>query len=155
MRNAKSKQIKGFTLLELSIALLIAGILLSYAIPSYRDFGLRQKVSNEANGLLGDLMYARVTAIKEGQNVAVTTISGDGDWAEGWTITLVSDNVLLRQNDLINDSVTLKGTGASIVFNNLGAAPTINTITIAHPDVKKEVILNISASGMVSSREKS
>jgi prepilin-type N-terminal cleavage/methylation domain-containing protein len=144
---------KGFTLVELLIVLLLAGILLSYAIPSFRDFGLRQKVSNVANGFLGDLMYARATAIKEGQSVSVDSISTDNNWAGGWTITLVSDNVLLRQNDTVNRSVTLTGTGASIVFNNFGAATTVNTITITHSDVSKIVILDVSASGMVTSRD--
>ena len=117
---------KGFTLIELFVTLLIAGILLSYAIPSYREFGLRQKVSNEANDLIGDLMYARVTAIKEGQSVSVNSISTNTNWAGGWTIRLVADNVLLRQKDTINKAITLVGTGNSIIFNNFGAATTVN-----------------------------
>jgi prepilin-type N-terminal cleavage/methylation domain-containing protein len=144
---------KGFSLIELFVVLLIAGILLFYAIPSYRDFALRQKVSNEANGLLGDLMYARATAIKEGQSVAVNTISTDPDWTAGWTITLVADDVLLRQKDSVNKAITLGGIGNSIIFNNFGAATTVNTITVAHADVTKTVILDVSPAGMVTSRE--
>jgi len=149
----KSKKVKGFSLVELVIVLLVASILLSYAIPSYRDFGLRQKVSNEANGLLGDLMYARATAIKEGQSVAVETISTTNNWANGWTITLVADDVLLRQKDSINRAISLGGTNSSVVFNNFGVATTVNTITIAHSEISKSVILDVSPSGMVSSRE--
>jgi type IV fimbrial biogenesis protein FimT len=144
---------KGFTIFELFVVLLIAGILMSYAIPAYRDFALRQKISNEANGFLGDLMYARATAIKEGQSVSVNSISTTTDWANGWTINLVADNVLLRQKDSTNKGVTLVGSGNTIVFNNLGVASTVNTITVAHSEVSKTVILNVSASGMVSSRD--
>lgn len=153
MQYKKHRIIKGFTLLELMVTLTIAGVLMSYAIPSYYEFGLRQKVSNEANGLLGDLMYARSTAIKQGQSVSVNSISGNVDWEQGWTINFVTGNVLLRQKDLISRSVTLVGTGASIVFNNFGAASTANSITIAHADVSKSVILAVAASGMVTSRE--
>lgn len=147
-----SSKNKGFTLFEMAIALLIVGILLSYAIPSYREFGLRQKVTNEANELLGDLMYARVTAVKEGQSVSVVSTNGN-DWSDGWTITLMANNLVLRQKQSISRSINVAGVGDSVVFSSLGSASTTNNIVVSHADVTQSVALNVAASGMVVSRE--
>lgn len=43
------KKISGFTLLELMIAITIVGILASLAVPAYRDYTIRAKVSEAIN----------------------------------------------------------------------------------------------------------
>ncbi len=42
-------KIKGFTLIELMIAIAIVGILLSLAIPAYQDYTVRAKISEAMN----------------------------------------------------------------------------------------------------------
>ena len=42
-------KIKGFTLIELMIAIAIVGILLSLAIPTYQDYTVRAKISEAIN----------------------------------------------------------------------------------------------------------
>ena len=42
-------KIKGFTLIELMIAIAIVGILLSLAIPTYQDYTVRAKISEAMN----------------------------------------------------------------------------------------------------------
>ena len=44
-----SMKIKGFTLIELMIAIAIVGILLSLAIPTYQDYTVRAKISEAMN----------------------------------------------------------------------------------------------------------
>lgn len=154
----KQKQL-GFTMIELMISLAIVGILMSYAIPAYREFGLRQKVTNESNNLLGDLTFTRVTAIKEGQAVVIRSLSGI-DWSNGWQIFLDKDrdgayssgDVRLRLSQAKNQNIIMTGTDNRAEFNNLGSANVVNVITISHADISKTVILSVSPSGMVSTR---
>lgn len=151
MKNKHSKS-QGFTLLELMITLFIAGILVSYAIPSYMEFGVRQRVTNEANDLLGDIMFARVTAIKEGQSVKITSVSGN-DWSGGWTISLVSSGDVLRVKQSINQHVGFAGVSDSIAFTNIGTSLATNTIAVTHTDTDKTVTIDVALSGMITSRD--
>lgn len=85
------KRQSGFNLTELVIVVAIVAILLSVGVPSYRYITNSYRMSSEVNGLLGDLMYARAEAIKEGQPVTVcvsngTTCLGTTAWASGWVI---------------------------------------------------------------------
>jgi len=158
---------KGFTVIELMVTLLIAVILMAYGIPSYREFGLRQAVTNEANSLISDLTYARVTAIKEGKSVVVLSKDGS-DWSKGWDIFLddgdVSSggptyspitDVLLRNVQNVSNSLVLEGQAGSgiIGFNNVGNANFQNIIDVSHPSTTKKVVVRVSASGMITSRK--
>lgn len=62
IKNAK-RSILGFTLIELMIAVVIAAILVTIALPNFRDFMRRNNVSAQANNLLADIQYARSEAI--------------------------------------------------------------------------------------------
>jgi len=151
---------KGFTLVELMITLVIAGILMSYAIPSYRQFGLRQNISNQANNLVTDLMFAKVMAVKYGQNINVESKNGL-DWSDGWEIYIDSDHnlarngaddVLLRDEDEKN--ATLSSTLNSLVsFDGLGSvqASGINAIAISHAGIAGNITVNVSLSGLITS----
>src|SRR3974377_583045 len=86
------KRATGFTLTEMMVVMAIVAILLSVGVPSYRYITNSYRMSSEVNGLLGDLMYARAEAIKEGNGVTVcasanrTTCSGAAAWQSGWII---------------------------------------------------------------------
>ena len=82
----------GFTLTELMVVVAIVAILLGIGVPSYRYITNSYRMSAEMNALVGDLMYARSEAIKEGQPVAVC-VSSDGlncsgatTWQNGWIV---------------------------------------------------------------------
>lgn len=82
----------GFTVLELMITLAVAAILLIVGVPSFRDFGARQRMSAAMHALHGQLALARDSAIRTG--LAAVTCPGtpetgcreDSDWSEGWFI---------------------------------------------------------------------
>jgi type IV fimbrial biogenesis protein FimT len=86
------KRQTGFTITELMTVLAIVAVLLSVGVPSYRYITTSYRMSSEVNGLLGDLMYARAEAIKEGQGVTVcvstngTGCTGTANWQGGWVI---------------------------------------------------------------------
>ena len=86
------KRQTGFTLVELLTVSAIVAIGLALAIPSYKYITTSYRMSAEVNALLGDVMYARGEAIKEGQGVTVcvsnsgTTCTGGSSWQNGWIV---------------------------------------------------------------------
>jgi len=89
---AAMKRQSGFNLTELIIVVAIVAILLSVGVPSYRYITNSYRMTSEVNGLLGDPMYARAEAIKEGLGVTVcvsfngTTCLGGTAWQNGWVV---------------------------------------------------------------------
>lgn len=83
---------KGFTLLELMIALSLAAILVSIAMPGYQTLMARTQLSARANELLASLHYTRSEAVKRGMRVTICkSVDGGscidtGDWQDGWLI---------------------------------------------------------------------
>jgi type IV fimbrial biogenesis protein FimT len=83
----------GMTLLELMITLVVAGILLMIAIPSFVSLTQTNRVAAEINGLSAALQYARAEAVKEGLPVTVC-VSSNGTscaaastpWQSGWIV---------------------------------------------------------------------
>ncbi len=160
--NKITKNQSGFTLVELVVVLAIVGILLAYAVPSYRDFSIRQNVKNQVNSFITDLSFARITAINTSHQVVVE--QKVGGWAKGWTIFIdenrngsysLSDNdVLLRDEDEINGYTTISVTGSAndkFVFNNLGASLAgPNSVEISHAEINGTSVIEIALSGSIS-----
>jgi len=165
MKN-KSKKSRGFSIIELMVTLVIASILMSYGLPAYRDFTVRQKMTNDINDWLGDVTLTRVTAVKMGQRVVIQSLAGS-DWKSGWQIFLdvdgddiytaaIDDLIRIKQNvggDMTMDSAA---SGGTISFDNLGALTGLALLgggfqmNISHVGVSKSVLATVSPSGMVS-----
>ena len=79
-----SREARGFTLVDLVIALAIASILLTLAAPSFSAFIASQRASTAAVDLYVALSAARSEATK--RNTNVTLAPGSGGWKNGWTI---------------------------------------------------------------------
>ena len=86
------KRQTGFTLTEFLVVTAIVAILLGIGVPSYKYITNSYRMAAELNSLVGDLMYARAEAIKEGQPVAICTssdgltCSGNTSWQGGWIV---------------------------------------------------------------------
>jgi type IV fimbrial biogenesis protein FimT len=65
------KSTSGFTLLELIVAISIAGILMAMAIPSFKDMIRNSRLTTYANEMVTSLNLARSEAVKRGVSVSV------------------------------------------------------------------------------------
>ncbi|HXZ59643.1 MAG TPA: GspH/FimT family pseudopilin [Steroidobacteraceae bacterium] len=169
----------GFTLTELLVVVAIVAILLGIGVPSYRYITNSYRMSAEMNSLVGDLMYARAEAIREGQPVAICvstdglTCSGGFTWENGWIVFPdplgggsgdVPGSVLHVQQAFTGatpDRFVLANPINSIIFNRegfaVGAPAGVNTAFAANQFTLHDPTANaawtrcmqISAQGMI------
>jgi len=88
------KSTSGFTLLELIIAISIAGILMAMAIPSFNNVIRNNRLTTYTNELVTSLNLARSEAVKRGVSVSVRRIaSGTGTYwgTSGWNVFVDND----------------------------------------------------------------
>lgn len=69
---------RGFTLIELMVAMAIAAILSAIVIPNMIGWREARKLRGAANNLVGDLHLAKLSAIREAESVAVNFNTGAG-----------------------------------------------------------------------------
>ncbi|WP_281420165.1 GspH/FimT family pseudopilin [Georgfuchsia toluolica] len=91
---ATAASIRGFTLIELMIAIAVLGIALGIALPSYRDFVAASRVRTATFDLMAMLTLTRSEAIKRNNAVALELGAG------GWSVAapnIASGTVILRR----------------------------------------------------------
>lgn len=114
---------RGFTLIEAMITITVMLVLITVAVPSFRDVTHRSQLRSAANDLVASVHFARSEAIK--RNAPVTMcISSDGvncaasgGWQQGW---IVRSDVTLRQQSASPPTVRISAAG----INNLTFQPT-------------------------------
>lgn len=123
----------GFTLIELMITLVVAAVLLAWAVPSFQRFMDRTTLTSETNQWVGMINAARNEAITLGRRVTVcrTTdplCSGTGTCACGGSATF-QDGVLVFASD--------PGTAVPTQFND-GAG---HRLLAAHESFSDKIVI--------------
>jgi len=125
MRNRSAVKISqpmaGFTMIELIITVVIAGILASLAIPAFSGLMAEQRAKAVATDLVIALTKARSEAVK--RNANVTLAANAGGWQNGWQITDTSSNILENHGAVptaIAISAAFTGTGPSVIYQSSG-----------------------------------
>jgi type IV fimbrial biogenesis protein FimT len=83
---------RGFTLIELMVAIMVLSILLGIAVPSFRDAALGSRLTGYANDLVAGVQIARSEAIKRNAPVMLCasedgeTCGTDAGWEVGWIV---------------------------------------------------------------------
>lgn len=105
---------QGFTIIEVLTVIVMIGVLLALAAPSFVTFSASQKVKTASFDVYASLVFARSEAIKRRQ--LVTVAPNGGDWATGWTVNAVIGGVAttLRSQDALS-GVVLSG-APSVVY---------------------------------------
>ncbi|HSI52915.1 MAG: GspH/FimT family pseudopilin [Ramlibacter sp.] len=87
-----SRQVRGFTLVELLIVMAVAAVLMGSAAPSLTNFVKSIQLSSASNDLLAGLLMARSEAAKRNGRAAICksanglTCAPSGGWQQGWIV---------------------------------------------------------------------
>ena len=118
------KYSKGFTLLELMVAIAILGITMMFAAPGFISLISNNRISGATNDYLGALQLAKAEAAARvnpvticKKNAASNACVGGGDWQQGWIV--FSDLNGNAAVDGINDTIILihEALDSRITFN--------------------------------------
>lgn len=132
---------EGYTLIELIITMLIAVILITIAVPSFKNMILSSRLTTSANDLVGAVRVARMEAIKRNANTqmcsdSATTNTGDALGAAcgtqaGAVYALVNGSPVLVGAPATGIDTPLKLNGAlkAVRYGGLGLGQTIGTTT--------------------------
>lgn len=89
---------RGFTLIELMLALALAAVIGSLAAPAMSDFAARQRIDAAANELTAHINLARLQAVTHAERVVLCPSSdgaectGMNRWDVGWIVFRDRDN---------------------------------------------------------------
>lgn len=132
------KKSQGFTLVELLITLIIAGILAAIAAPSFLAMLNKNRVNDALTQVQGALQEAQREAIRRSKSCTVTIDT---------TTKNVSSPCLMMGNRTLNSSVGLETNETSIKFSYRGTitladAGTLVLFTDNNPSYKKCLVIS-------------
>ncbi len=127
----------GYTLMELMVVTSILGVLMSLAVPAFRDTVESAQTNSEIKVMLTALNLARSEAIRRGTDVVMCASpegSGDcsgGTWSQGWMIfadangdatgstgSVDSGDTVIREFSALDSTLTFSAN--MMAYNSLG-----------------------------------
>ena len=173
------KKQKAFTLIELLVTLVILGIVIGLAVPSFTKQIINNSSLTLGSELAGAINFARQEAVKRGRRVSLCP-STDGnlcltsaDWAKGWLVFVddaASDGATpivktpLRHWSDLNSKAVVSATGAAAIeyvrftgigmlarANNLDVSPRVFEVSLTGCIADSKSTITIGLAGMSSS----
>lgn len=154
----------GFTVIELLVALTIAGIMMAVAIPAFDEFTTQRRMAANVNSMVSAVNYARNEATRLGRTVTLQALDasdGDNEWGPGFCVNAIDTGDCsdpLQRFD-IDGTVTFDGQGLlhnvdALAFNSRGLllGGVQGAIQLCGEDADDDPgrVLNINAIGRVS-----
>lgn len=153
---------RGFTVVELMVAVAMVAILAAIAMPNLREFIVNSRVSSNTNELIATFSLARAEAVRRGTSVEVEAVNGD--WTQGWELRTAAGDALRSYDPLDPEyRILAAATGAGadpglVVFAPTGAlrGATGYVFSICRPSsmpaADKSRRIDIGASGAARAR---
>jgi type IV fimbrial biogenesis protein FimT len=144
----RSHRQRGFSIIELSVAMTIAVILLSLGAPAMSGYLQNARLGTHAQGIYGGMQTARAEAVKRNQDVefvltnsalestTADTVAADTagkNWVVRQRASASAAYALVEQKAAATDlgGVSIAASAPVIVFNSLGGSNTGAALTIA------------------------
>ena len=112
---------RGFTLIELMVALAVAGVLMGLAVPSFFESTARARLQGAINELAIDLQYARSEAVRERAPVTLTVAASGASYTIANATRTLKAVTLPAGVSLTADATVsydaLRGMAQATVFN--------------------------------------
>jgi type IV fimbrial biogenesis protein FimT len=157
--------VRGFSLIELMVVLIVVAVLVAVAAPSYSVVVLRTKLKSYANSMVASVYLARSEAIKRNAPVRLCISNADGDdcqgggsWEEGWIVMDPNDTVIRHEQALSAGIVLFEAssihtmsfqpTGVGMKFLPSGNTPVMTICQQTPPSsIKEEREITVAATG--------
>lgn len=150
---------RGYTLMEAMVALTIAGIMMSMAVPRMDGIIRRARVRGVTNRIAADLQYTRMLAVRSGSSAVLRFVPDPRCPAlararrggAGYAVAMLgSAAVIHRWTAEPGVRVCLETTnGDSVVYNSRGLLAPFNNRTVWAVDGKIRDSLTVSVAGRV------
>lgn len=143
-----TSKINGYTMIELLVSLVIAGILLGLSLPGFQDTIERSVTNSQAKLLMTSLNLARSEAIKRGTEVGICASDDSVDceedaWSDGWIVfvdnngdadgddgSIDSGDVVIRVFDAVGSGSVLTSSFDLFQYNELGFSESAEVETL-------------------------
>jgi type IV fimbrial biogenesis protein FimT len=173
-RAAISGKEAGFTLIELIVTLVVAGIVLAIAIPGFQPLIRSNLASTQAGDFMTFLNLARSEAIMRNQSITMcrsadgASCSSSGSWDQGWIVFVDPDGdsvvdageTVLRVREAFKGNASISAgseVAAAITFSGTGESA-VGTVaaeaerTVALSSGGRTYSIVVSATGLVKAK---
>lgn len=150
--NRNQQKIKGFTLVELLVTMVVIAVVLVIGVPGIANMKRNSELTTATNDLVVALNLARTEAVRQGIDITVASNAGDAstNFTTGWDVK--SGATVMREFSGVptGTSVTLTSGTAPITFAGLGNVTSASCFDIAVGGISAVRSVPISAAGRVS-----
>lgn len=147
---------RGVTIAELLMVVAVVGIVSAVGTPYFMSYMQSAALRAAAQELATIISGARQLAIARNTNVCVSLVNNQATYRTGVSSTCGGGTLYLGANTradgtmTLDNSMTIGGTTATVVFNSLGVAVTAGTYTVRNPTTNSTLSVVVSFMGRVT-----